>query len=283
MAIDQDYASPNMRWALLVHDCPGATFEITEGVASEFGVPDAWGGSQPVVICTITFPPETGREPVVAYKELVDEKNKPITDGNKNPGTWNTLSTKALGRAAQRAGYPANKEELRVLMEWRRRTMLNAALAAQTAATPALPAGEQDKAAEVDLQKAITAAGTADPEAADHTADDEPVDAELVAEDGAAVDASTGEVQRPAPAPAAPPPVADEEPVDAVLVDDGTAPSKDLLVQLREAVNASAATGKQTELRAWARSQGIDNFASPDTAEQAQAIIDHAATLAPAS
>lgn len=157
-ALPESYASPGLRLGLMLDDHPEAEVTYTEGVASEFGVPDSWAGDQQVVACTIRRP---GMADVVGWKPV---------EGKRDPDNWNTLSTKALGRALKRAGYPDDMRDLKALVLWRQR---NAEVAATLggSSVPALPPGVDPETGELE------AAGRADP---DDVGADDVTEAEVV-------------------------------------------------------------------------------------------------------
>lgn len=105
------YASPGLRWGLLLEDHPSAEVTFTEGKASDFDVPERWGGDKAVCVATITGL-SGDRKPVTAYK---------VADKVGDPDAWNLLCTKTLGRALKRAGYPDDMPSLRALVLWRQR------------------------------------------------------------------------------------------------------------------------------------------------------------------
>lgn len=170
MEISADYASPNMRWALLIEDHPGADHTFREGLASEVGVPKEFGGDKPVVICTIEFPAEANLKPAVGYKEITDTKKREIPRTEWTPALWHLLCTKALGRACKRAGYPDKMPELKALMLWRRRAAEMEALAAGLPTAEPLPPEAVDQA--------LDAAATVDDEAEVEEVPEGPTDPE---------------------------------------------------------------------------------------------------------
>lgn len=137
--ISEDYASPNLRWALCLEDHPGADWKARLVQGSELDVPIGWGGDEDFCAVTITF--ADGTAPVTGWKavneELVTErwvgKDECTCDPRKGvrhretvvldpgPELWNKLSTKTLGRALKRAGYPDDMPELKALLAWRKR------------------------------------------------------------------------------------------------------------------------------------------------------------------
>lgn len=243
MSISDKYVSPNTRWAILLNDHPGANFEFREGLASEFGVPAEWGGDETVVVATITFPPESGLEPVSAYKELVDTKGRPITREDRTPGTWNVLCTKALGRACTRAGYPASTPDLKALVLWRQRNAEVAAIGSGVAEPPALGAGTPD------APDAFDEASVPDP---DH------VDAETTGVDEDIVDAV----------------VVDEPTAPTEPADDGA--SEDSMAAIRSAMGKLGR--RQADVSTWAKAEGIP-WPRRITEAQAQQMLAHIASL----
>lgn len=154
----EGYASPGLRWGLLLEDHPNASVEFTSGTASEYGVPGQYGGDKPVCVATIDF--GSDRPAITAYKVVPDRGD---------PDQWNLLCTKTLGRALKRAGYPDDMPSLRALVLWRQR---NAEVDAIEGGH-VLQAIEAPKATEDDDLSAA---------AVDH--DDEAIDAEVVGDDG---------------------------------------------------------------------------------------------------
>lgn len=144
-ALPESYASPGLRVGLLLDDHPAAVITYREAPGAEVGVPAGWGDDQPVIVCRIERP---GYPDVEGYKPV---------EGKHDPDNWNTLSTKALGRALKRAGYPDDMRDLKALVLWRQRNAeVTATLGGST--VPALPAGVDPETGELE------AAGRADPE-----------------------------------------------------------------------------------------------------------------------
>lgn len=172
-ALPESYASPGLRVGLLLDDHPGAVITYREGTAAECGVPSSWGGDQQVVICRIERP---GLPAVEAYKpvELKVQRNGRTVDAVLDPDWWNVQSTKALGRALKRAGYPDDMKDLKALVHWRQR---NAEVSATlSGSVPALPPGVDPETGELE------AAGRADP---DDVGADDVTEAEVVSFDSA--------------------------------------------------------------------------------------------------
>lgn len=116
-SISESYASPGLRWGLLLEDHPQATYEFSIDVAETFGVPPDFGGDALVCVATIIFP---DRPNVVAWKAPGPE-GKGHGQDQRTPDGWNILQTKTLGRALKRAGYPDDMPSLKALMLWRKR------------------------------------------------------------------------------------------------------------------------------------------------------------------
>lgn len=108
--ISATYASPGLRWGLLLEDHPNATRSFTYGTAAEYDVPAQYGGDRPVCVATIDF--GSDRPPVTAYKLIAEQGD---------PDAWNLLCTKTLGRALKAAGYPDDMQDLKALVLWRQR------------------------------------------------------------------------------------------------------------------------------------------------------------------
>jgi hypothetical protein len=106
----ETYASPGLRWGLLLEDHPNATRSFALTDAAGQNVPAEYGGAQPVCVCTIAF--GSDRPDVVAYKKV---------SGKGDPDDWNLLCTKTLGRALKAAGYPDDMKDLKALVLWRQR------------------------------------------------------------------------------------------------------------------------------------------------------------------
>jgi len=144
----ENYASPALRWSLLLEDDPGATHEFKLQVGTETGIPQQFGGSGNFCVCTIHFPTGSKKAPVHAYKTV---PAKGTSD------EWNVLCSKTLGRALKKAGYPDNLVDLKALVRWRQG---QAELASALRGTPLALAPPQG------VMKALEAAAT--PEGDDH-------------------------------------------------------------------------------------------------------------------
>ncbi len=147
--IDPNYASPNIRWALLLEDHPGTTYHFESAAGHLADVPDNWGGGDEHCVCTITFPPESGLEPVRAAKAVAEALEVRRSGKNvileRSSELWSKLCTMTLGRALKRAGYPDDMTELKALMLWRRRLAEVAAVAAGSEPVAALPPAANDQ------------------------------------------------------------------------------------------------------------------------------------------
>lgn len=108
--ISPDYASPNLRLGLLLHDHPNASYKFEVVTGTDIGIPASWGGGGSFCVATISF--GDGRSDAKAWK--------PIPKGG-DAETLNTLQTKTLGRALKKAGYPDDLKELKALVLWRQR------------------------------------------------------------------------------------------------------------------------------------------------------------------
>ena len=107
-----DYLSTSVRWALFKADWPDASVEFSEGSAIDTGIPAAFSKKEErVCIATITRHADDNR-PIIGYKTVSDAKVRD-TDG------WNTLCSKAMGRALKKAGYPDTMTDLKLLMRFR--------------------------------------------------------------------------------------------------------------------------------------------------------------------
>lgn len=178
MAISESYASPGLRWGLLLEDQPGATytFELLRGVDFPVNpIPEGFGGDRDFCVCTITFPPETGKSAVSAYKPA---------GAQGDPEGWNVTCTKTLGRALKKAGYPDDLKDLKALLLWRQRTAETQAIMSGSAHL-ALDSGEpapQRALPAAPVEDALDEAAVSNGErvSGDDAGDDEPVDAEVV-------------------------------------------------------------------------------------------------------
>lgn len=115
--IAEDYVSPSVRWGMLKQDYPDAVFEFTHSQGVDVGIPASLGGEEEYCVCQIFLRP-TDEVPIIGYKPLSDArggKNDHPSDG------WNTLCTKALGRAVKRAGYDDTASALKVLVTYQQR------------------------------------------------------------------------------------------------------------------------------------------------------------------
>jgi len=110
--VPDSYASPWLRWSLLLTDHPDAKQEFTLQHGTDTGVPADFGGDDQLCVATVTVP---GQGRFLGYKEI------PRSARDRDPDTWNLLCAKALGRALKRAGYPSDLQDLKALMLWRRR------------------------------------------------------------------------------------------------------------------------------------------------------------------
>jgi len=169
MAIDEQYATPGLRWGLLQDDYPGANadYELVTADKIPGGHPFA-RDDEKFVLCTVSFPADSGKSPAYGWKPLSEARKQ-------DDESFAALRTKALGRALKDAGYPDKLTDLRVLTVWRKRT----------AEVQALASGHLAEIGEgTEVVAAIAAASESTPDApgrddaAGH--DDEVVDAEVV-------------------------------------------------------------------------------------------------------
>lgn len=154
------YASPGLRWGLLLEDHPQATHTFSSGQAQEFGVPEPFGGQEQVCVATIHF--NDGRPDVTGWK--------PTGKARGTADEWNVLCTKTLGRALKRAGYPDDMPSLKALVLWRQRNAEVAALGGGEPAPLALTTGSDN----ADLDAA--AVSSPDAIGADDDTDDDVID-----------------------------------------------------------------------------------------------------------
>ncbi|HUW00757.1 MAG TPA: hypothetical protein VMW08_00255 [Acidimicrobiales bacterium] len=259
--IDENYASPGLRWGLLLEDHPGATYEfalLTGDQIPNGGVPASYGGERTFCVATITFPEGSTLAPVTAYKPVPPEGEA---------DDWNTLCTKTQGRALKKAGYPDNLKDLKALVLWRQRNAEVHAIgtaASDGRATLAIGSGEA-------VTQALEAAGTSSPDGRSGDDDDGSGDAphpETVAQIREAFGEVDAEVQAKAKAWAdeagfdllAPPTEetaskvltklratlaksADDEVVDAELVPEGVDPATGELLEGDAAMVAELVAG----------------------------------------
>jgi len=254
--ISADYASPGLRWSLLLEDHPGASYKATVAKASEFGVPPEWGADSDVCVVTITFPASSGLDPAVGFKS--PENNK------RTPDEWNTLVTKTLGRALKKAGYPDDVPDLKLVILWRRRATEIAQLASGvvTAALPADTTTVEQAADEAGKARGTVGGdddGSAPSSVDDGNApdDDEPVDAELVGDDVGNDATPVESSSTPAPARTRGAP---------------TGMSEEVSTRHQEALNTAASAHVQPDLREWAKDRGI-TWARPGSDDDAEAVI----------
>jgi hypothetical protein len=168
----ETFASPGLRWGLLLEDHPMATHDYELRAGTEIGIPDQYGGKGMFCVCTLNIP---GQEPIVAYKEA---------PRGKDPDDWVVACTKTLGRALKKAGYPDDLKDLKALVLWRQRNAEVAAIGSGVALEAGgqkpleIEAGGRD--ADDDGKPDVDHDVTDD----EHTAnsDDEVVDAEIVDE-----------------------------------------------------------------------------------------------------
>lgn len=243
--ISATYASPLLRWALLLEDHPQATYRYkkVQGVDLPEGheIPVEFGGNDDYALCTITFPPETGLEDAHGYKSTkvgVNGKGgatSPVTNSEQ----WQQLCTKTLGRALKRCGYPDDMDELRAVMRWRNEVTRLRALEAGVPLN-ALGAGKSGET----IEAALADAGRPDAD----TAPDQP-------EHDGVIDADSEEVA------VAQTPEAPVEDLPEALVE-----------QHRQAMNKAAKGGVQTALKEWCADQQI-SWTKPATAAHAEAVI----------
>jgi len=168
----ETFASPGLRWGLLLEDHPMATHDYELKVGTDIGVPDQYGGKGMFCVCTLRIP---GQEPIVAYKEA---------PRGKDPDDWVVTCTKTLGRALKKAGYPDDLKDLKALVLWRQRNAEVAAIGSGIA----LEAGEQKpleieaggRDADDDGKPDVDHDVTDDEHTATSTPDDDVVEAEIV-------------------------------------------------------------------------------------------------------
>lgn len=113
MAIQEDYLSTSVRWALFKADFPDGHIDFRDGSPQDVGIPESFSKKgERLCIATLTrFPGDP--EPVVAFKSQYDAK---ISDTD----AWHVLCSKAMGRALKKAGYPDTMGDLKTLMQFRK-------------------------------------------------------------------------------------------------------------------------------------------------------------------
>lgn len=241
MAVAESYAGPGLRWGLMLEDHPGAWADFKTQTGDELGIPGILGGGDTLYcVATVHFPDDTGRLPVMGFKHIPADPQPPNTpnkDGHLSD-LWQTLCTKALGRAVGRAGYPANIPDLQALVVWRKRN--NEITALQSGhATLALT--------ESSPEKALGAAGRSSADDADDDGnDDDVVEGELVDADDS-------------PEAGAP---------DLTLVP----PSPATMTEVRATINALGPLS--SELARWAKDNDI-RVGKPQTEHDAQRLLAH--------
>lgn len=239
MAISEDYASPGLRWGLLLEDYPGSEANCHVAAGTTIGILPEAGGEDLFVICVITFPASSKREPAIGYKPFATHPTK--KDGglkhyDHESDRYKENCTKAKGRALVEAGYPADVVDLKALSIWRRQNRQLAALA-DGKATVALEAAKAEDAI----------VGTSEPE-------------KVSRDDGDAPLARSDDES------------SDNEPAET---NDGP-PSDEATSSLKAAINALG--DRSPELTKWARKQGY-RVTRPHSEHEAQALISHARTL----
>jgi hypothetical protein len=158
MAVRAGYASPGLRWGLVLEDCEKAYAEFSLRPDSDplLGIPEWFQEGEMMVTAIVTFP-ETDRENGVGFKPLTS----PLNEDNIDHPTdrWVTLCTKALGRALKRAGYPDDMDDLRAVSAWRKRQVELRAIASGLL---------QVHLEQAPVEQALTQAGRATPDEDDH-------------------------------------------------------------------------------------------------------------------
>ena len=265
--ISQNYASPNVRVGLLKEDWPGVeiTYALVDAadlpasvaVPAEFAAGSIYLGagkgskqaSGKFCLCTIKYPADAGKDDEHGAKPVLQEE---LDRGD--PETWNSMCTKALGRALKRAGYPDAVPDLRSLILWRQRTAEIDRIRQGLAPIAELTSGNTQRA----LDAAFEAGAQDDPDVdrsatTDH--EDEPPA-------GQQQQRPPAQQQREAPPTGG---NADKE------------PTAEQLTELRVAIGALG--NKQTVLRAWAAEQKIVSYSKPGTVGQLVAIMHKIAQL----
>jgi hypothetical protein len=113
MAIQEDYLSTSVRWALFKADFPDGHIEFSDGSPQDIGIPESFSKKgERLCIATLTrFPGD--QDPVVAFKSQYDAKTN-------DTDAWHVLCSKAMGRALKKAGYPDTMGDLKTLMQFRK-------------------------------------------------------------------------------------------------------------------------------------------------------------------
>lgn len=179
----ETYASPGLRWGLLLEDHSRAEKSFALGKAATQNVPAEYGAESPVCVCTITF--GSDRPDVVAYKKV---------SGKGDPDDWNLLCTKTLGRALKGAGYPDDMKDLKALVLWRQRNAEVAAVEGghvlQAIEAPKPTDGDED-----DLSRAAVDHGDEHEDAIIVGDDGDPPDDQILAEIRTLLSALPGDKQ----------------------------------------------------------------------------------------
>ena len=105
------------RWAMLVHDNPGATY-VSELYTGDGEVPEPFNPTSGLrVRVTINFPDGhsvSDDRPV----EVVGPDKTKVSQTKWNERHWNANVTAALGRALRQAGFPDKATEVAVVAKW---------------------------------------------------------------------------------------------------------------------------------------------------------------------
>lgn len=113
MAIQEDYLSTSVRWALFKADFPDGHIEFSDASPEEIGIPESFS-KKGERLCIATLTRYKGDpDPVVAFKSQSDAKTH-------DTDAWHVLCSKAMGRALKKAGYPDTMGDLKTLMNFRK-------------------------------------------------------------------------------------------------------------------------------------------------------------------
>lgn len=115
MAIADDYLSTSLRWSLFKADWPDGAIEFREASAEDLDIPKSFRkDNEMICVATLTrFPNDP--TPIMAYKS-----ESSVAGNQRDTDAWHSLTSKAMGRALKKAGYPDRMADLKVLMNFRK-------------------------------------------------------------------------------------------------------------------------------------------------------------------
>jgi hypothetical protein len=172
--IDPRYASPNLRWSLLLKDHPGAEYDFELWEGAQLNLPAEFGRDRKYCVCIITLPKHPDevaqRKPIIGWKSISASE---LTKGD--PEVWNVLCTKTLGRALKRAGYPDHLPDLKALLLWYQR---KAEIGRIASGLPPLELGTGET-----MDKSLDEAAQRHGDDDEHVGDDDIAEAEVIPPD----------------------------------------------------------------------------------------------------